>query len=416
MGAGKLAEACPKLEESQKLDPKSSTLLEVAACHEKQGKLATAWSEYIDVEGQARKEGRGKLEGDARARSKKLDPKLPRITIAVPKDVAVDGLEVAIDGVAIDKGDWGKSRPLDPGDHKLTAAAPGRKAWEQTVSIKVAEKKSVSVPALAEDKSGGGTAAAPATTTTAAPAATTTPTAAPTPPPPEPVEPAGPASHKSTGIVIEASALGAFFAGFIRKSGISGLEEYPHRYTARTPQGDVGVLESKCESNCYALFDPAVSAYVGASAFVGYALSDTFHIGGRVTGGWNVLGGYMLLGGPSLSLKLSSPLWIGGTVLVGAAQHTATIVGLRGEVPSEFVELNQGLSEVEVKKQTDTPEKEQAGAFSFGASLDVSYMLLDNPSSGMMSGSLMLSTWPMFLGALTGFSFAVPVGVTYRFY
>jgi len=155
MGAGKLAEACPKLEESQKLDPKSSTLLEVAICHEKQGKIATAWSEFIDAEGQARKDGRSKLEGDARQRGRKLEPKLPRITVSVAKDAAVEGLDVKIDGASIDKGDWGKSRPLDPGEHKLSASAPGRKAWEQTVTIKVAEKKAVSVPALAEDKGGG---------------------------------------------------------------------------------------------------------------------------------------------------------------------------------------------------------------------------------------------------------------------
>ena len=51
-----------------------------------------------------------------------------------------------------------------------------------------------------------------------------------------------------------------------------------------------------------------------------------------------------------------------------------------------------------------------------GLSADISYMLLDNPSPGAMSGALMLSAWPMFMKGLSGFSVAVPVGVSYRFY
>jgi hypothetical protein len=412
MGAGKLAEACPKLEESQKLDPKSSTLLEVAICHEKQGKLATAWSELIDVEGQARKEGRGKLEGDARQRSKKLDPRLPRITLTVPKDAAIEGLDVKIDGASIDKGDWGKSRPLDPGEHKLTASAPGRRPWEQTVTIKVAEKRAVSVPVLAEDKSGASAASA---ATTTAPAATTTAAAATTTPPPppddNPAEPEGPSTHKSSGIVVEASALGGFFGGFITETGLSGLETYDYTYNLRD-----GVYVDLCEDKCYGVFDPAFSAYAGGAVFVGLALSDTFHLGARVHGGVNVFGGYVLVGGPSLSMKLSSPLWVGGSLLVGGVQHTAKVVGLRGEVPAEAVQFNNGEAEVDVKKKADTPEKARAGTFSFGLSADISYMLLDNPSPGMTSGALMLSAWPMFLKGLSGFSFGVPVGVTYRFY
>ena len=54
---GRFAEACPKLEQSQRLEPRLGTQLNIAFCHEQLGKLATAWSGFQEAASTARREG-----------------------------------------------------------------------------------------------------------------------------------------------------------------------------------------------------------------------------------------------------------------------------------------------------------------------------------------------------------------------
>src|SRR5580765_5714710 len=48
-GSGKSAEACPKYNESYRLDPQLGTLLHLGECYAKLGKTAAAWVSFKDA-------------------------------------------------------------------------------------------------------------------------------------------------------------------------------------------------------------------------------------------------------------------------------------------------------------------------------------------------------------------------------
>ena len=55
-------EACLKFEESQRLDPSGGTILNLASCHEREGRLARAWSEFSDAATMAIRDGKHERE------------------------------------------------------------------------------------------------------------------------------------------------------------------------------------------------------------------------------------------------------------------------------------------------------------------------------------------------------------------
>jgi hypothetical protein len=149
MQQGKYEEACPKLVESQRLDPGGGTLLAIGLCHEGQGKTATAWADFNLALGQARKDGRADREQTATEHIKALEPKLVRVRITVAQKV--DGLEVKRDGALVGEAQWGTPLPIDPGDHLFEATAPTKEKWSQTVPVRgEGQTVDVKVPPLTD--------------------------------------------------------------------------------------------------------------------------------------------------------------------------------------------------------------------------------------------------------------------------
>jgi hypothetical protein len=145
-------EACPKLAESFRMDPATGALLALAACHEAQGKTASAWTEYNEVVSRARREGRADRADTAQQRSDALEPKLSKLTVVLGQGTAaINGLVVRRDGIVLGAGALGAALPVDPGDHTVDASAPNRQPWATHVTIAADGGTALaSVPSLAE--------------------------------------------------------------------------------------------------------------------------------------------------------------------------------------------------------------------------------------------------------------------------
>jgi hypothetical protein len=126
------------------------TLLNLGACYEKLGQIASAWARYKEAQSFAQRTNRPDREKTARERAQKLEPRLPRLTISW-KDPAV---EVKRDDVPVDEGAIGSPVPVDPGSHTITARASGKKAFTKTITIAEAQNESVMIPPLEEDAGG----------------------------------------------------------------------------------------------------------------------------------------------------------------------------------------------------------------------------------------------------------------------
>jgi hypothetical protein len=170
MEAGDLDRGCPKLEESQRLFPGGGTLLNVALCHEKQGKIASAWSEFVEARALARRDHRQDREAFADERITALEPTLPRITIELASGADIEGLSIQRNGKVIPKAAWSIVQPVDPGTHRFVVSALGRKTAEVVVAIERGGSKTVKIPKLDN-------APAPAVSSVNSPAAAPTTTA-----------------------------------------------------------------------------------------------------------------------------------------------------------------------------------------------------------------------------------------------
>lgn len=148
MSQKKYAEACGKFEASNRLDAGLGTLLFLADCYEKAGRVASAWATFREAESIAAGRSDGPRTQIAKDRAAALEPRLSKLWVKVSPDNP-EATQVNRDGAPIPRESWGIALPTDPGEHTLTATAPGRKSWSAKVSIQGEDQNvSIEVPAL----------------------------------------------------------------------------------------------------------------------------------------------------------------------------------------------------------------------------------------------------------------------------
>jgi hypothetical protein len=180
MTAKKFAQACPKLEESQRLDPAPATQFHLADCYERTGRTASAWAAFLEVASTSKVAGRTEREKVARERADALAPKLTKLTISVSPGTQVSGLVVRRNGTLVREGQWGAAISVDPGPQAIEASAPGKVTWQSQVDASGEGKTtSIDVPALVD---------APMAAVTAPPAAAPAPAVLPAMPGAEPAD------------------------------------------------------------------------------------------------------------------------------------------------------------------------------------------------------------------------------------
>ncbi|MDI1447375.1 hypothetical protein [Polyangium sp. 6x1] len=156
---GNWKEGCAKFEASMILYPAASTLLNIARCYEHEGKLALAWSAYQraivlnrETQGEERKRA---LEDVAQKGLAKIEPRLPRIKIAVSGG-APAGLRVTHNGKDVPVAMLGTVIPVDLGPQSISADAPGYEPFAKTVDVTEGKVVDVAIALRTDEEAAGG--------------------------------------------------------------------------------------------------------------------------------------------------------------------------------------------------------------------------------------------------------------------
>ena len=162
---GKCADAIPHFVESLRLDAKAITLINLASCEEKTAKLADALGHWVEARARAQAEGNAAIEEEAEKKAKALEPRLPKLTLALAGASQATDPEVVRDGVVLGAASMGVALPVNPGSHRLIVRAKDREETTQTVDIAEGESKVVQLKLGAPKKAvAAGPSAAPAST------------------------------------------------------------------------------------------------------------------------------------------------------------------------------------------------------------------------------------------------------------
>jgi hypothetical protein len=148
--SGNYEAACPRLEQSNAIDPAIGTQFNLADCYEHVGQTGRALKMFRSVQAIAKAAGKQQRELSARERADALEPRVPRLHIEIAPGADAPGLDIRADGATLTPEAWSAGLLLDPGTHTVSAAAPGRIGWSQSFAASRGGDLRVVVPRLVE--------------------------------------------------------------------------------------------------------------------------------------------------------------------------------------------------------------------------------------------------------------------------
>ncbi|CAN5910743.1 hypothetical protein BH11MYX2_BH11MYX2_07600 [soil metagenome] len=134
--------ACELFESAIKLDASATgTMLNLGLCYEQMGKYASSIKWFRKAQSGASENKLTQYEDAAKQHTAALSPKVSILTIALANAASA---EVRVDGIPVDSVDYGRLE-VDSGSHTVTGTADGKAQASQTVEIKEAENKPVTL-------------------------------------------------------------------------------------------------------------------------------------------------------------------------------------------------------------------------------------------------------------------------------
>jgi len=127
---GNYTDACPKLAESQHLDPALGTQYNLALCYEQIGQLGSAWRNFAAVARLAHEAGKTGRERASREKMAALRDRAPHLVISSPEN----DVTIKVDGDVADPSTW-SYYPVDPGQHTIDVTASAREPWKTTKTV-----------------------------------------------------------------------------------------------------------------------------------------------------------------------------------------------------------------------------------------------------------------------------------------
>lgn len=143
-----LALACAKFGESHQLNPQAiGTLMNVALCDEKLGRIASALRRFEEARERAIELNFAEHLKAAQQKIEALSPEVPHLTIRFEAPPPPQ-TKVVVDDRVIPLSQLEDLR-VDPGERTVIVSAPGRITFQQTIAIEPRARASVDVPRLA---------------------------------------------------------------------------------------------------------------------------------------------------------------------------------------------------------------------------------------------------------------------------